>query len=217
MHYKLQKIVLACLLCKLITILAMGGKKLRLSVVRKRHEKKHHNRIVSGLLLSIPVKHIVHLPPLTVSIPASIYFSGPVMDVDTLRNRIASFPLPVYWIVDTAAIPITLCKLNTYREKLPPRTSVFITVSIDGNMKWDVSFIQTKLNPKNCFLFKELPATISSVSCISTIVSLVDSCTVCEGNPDTDIIEVWRQRFLTLHGCNGKNNKPPPFYSYLIT
>lgn len=193
----------------------MGGRKHRLSVVRKRHEKQHHNRLVSGLLLSIPVKHIVHLPPLTVSIPASVYLSGPVMDVDTLRNRIASFPLPANWIVDTTAVPFTLCKLCTYREKLPPRVSVFITVSIDGNMKWDVSFIQSKLNPKNCFLFEELPATISSVSCISIIMSLVDSCTVCEGNPDTDIIEMWRQRSLTLHGCNGKTISPS-FFLYLI-
>lgn len=181
----------------------MGGRKLRLSVRRKQHKKVLHSRIVTGLKISIPVEFTVKLPPLCVSLPISSYRDAPCADVNTVRSRIKSCsPLPPTWVVNDTDSPLILCKLKTF-QLLPPKINVSVTLSINDQLQWSVSFLQTKLDPTNCCILNGLAATVSSVSSLVTILSHIDSSKVCVGNPDTDILEMWHQRSLSLHGSNG--------------
>lgn len=181
----------------------MGGRKLRLSVLRKCLEKKQHKRVIAGLKLSIPVKHVVHVPPLSVSFPISSYLNGQVADCGTLHNRLTSSPLPPTWVINEHKTPVIISKLRTFHELSPPRVDVVITLTISAELNWSVSFTNSKLNPMNCDLLQELPAVISNVSSVQRIFSLVDSSKVCIGNPDSNLIEMWQTRTMTLHGCNG--------------
>lgn len=190
-----------------ILLVGMGGRKLRLSVKRKRHKKDLHGRIVTGLKLSIPVKFTVKLPPLCVSLPISSYCDAPCADVNTLRARIKSCsPLPSTWVINAtdsdSDSPLILCKLKTF-QLLPPKINVSVTLSINEQREWNIIFLQPKLDPANCCILNDLAATVSSVSSLVTILSRIDSSKVCVGNPDTDILQMWHQRSLTLHGSNG--------------
>jgi hypothetical protein len=177
----------------------MGGRKFSLGVERKKG--RHQKRVATALKLSIPVKCVVSLPPLsvTVSLPSAVYFDAPVADEESLRKRITLFPLPPTWVINGNELPITLCKLRTYQ--LPskcPRVDVLLTLCITSELKWEVTFLESKIIQENCSLLKELPTTISNVSCLGDFMSLVDSSNVCAGNPDADIVQMWLQRFMDI-------------------
>jgi hypothetical protein len=181
----------------------MGGKKLRLSVQRKNHKKALRIRVETGLKLSIPVKLIVNLPALSVSLPITSYFDAPVTDVNTLRARIEqSSPLPSSWVITTESPWVVLCKLKTV-EVVPPKISVFATITVNDKLEWSMSFAQPKLDPRNSCCVDGLPTAICSLSDLLAVLSCIDSSKVCVGNPDVDILQMWQRRSLTLHGFNG--------------
>ena len=154
--------------------------------------------------MSIPVKHMVHLPPLHISLPISTYFKSPI-NVDTICSRMSSFPLPRTWSLRNTTMPLTLCKLQTTRHH-PPKVDTIVTLSVSEVMKFEWTFIHHKLTPNNCKAMEtELPSTVSSLSDVGDAMSLIDSCTVqvCAGNSDANLMEIWQQRSLTLHGSSG--------------
>ena len=171
-----------------------------MSVVRK----KRSANVITGLKISIPVKHMVHLPALCVSLPIQFYFDAPLPDVHTLCARIAcaSSPLPSSWIINSSEPPLILCKLEKF-QKFPPKFNISITLSVDNKLQWNVTFLQPKLEPRNCCLLQELPTIIYSVSRLQSILSAINSSKFCMGNPDNDIVQMWKERSLTLHGFNG--------------
>ncbi len=134
--------------CHCFTIAdSMGGRKFRL-IQRKRHAIEQHNRAVAGLQMSIPVKHVVHIPPLRISLPISAYFDSPI-DAYTICSRIASLPMPPTWTLHSPNMPIYLCKLQTISHH-PPKIVTLVTISITEELKLEWSFIHYKLNPCNC-------------------------------------------------------------------
>ena len=120
--------------------------------------------------------------PLVVSLPLSSYDTGPVESLVTLYQRIASLPLPPSWVVsNTANIPITLCKLRVTSQTQPPRADVLITLTINAQKEWVVSFIHQDIDPSNCPLLSNLPPTLPSVSSITNTLCLFNSSRVCVG------------------------------------
>ena len=156
----------------------MGGRKLWLSTRRNKERRKS---LVNGLTLSIPVRHTVHFPPLTVSLPRSCYNDAPTTNASTLGTRIASLPqLPPTWVVSSTSVPITLCKLRNYnRTNHPLRVDVPLTLTVDADLKWSLSFLSPKLDPSNCRLLSDLPGHIHSVSSLLSVISLLDSSNMC--------------------------------------
>lgn len=164
----------------------MGGRKRRLTY-RKYMEKKVAHRTT----------------PLMISLPLSAYTDAPVDSIEILHSRISSLPLPPTWVVSNAAkSPLTICKLRV-SENLQPRADILVTLTIDPEKGWAVSFIHKHTNPDNCMLLSKLPSTLSSVHSISSTLSLIDSCKVCPGNSDSTFLESWQQRSLTLHNSSG--------------
>lgn len=88
----------------------MGGTKLHFSVQRRRKKNEQHRRIANGLQVCIPVKHVVHLPSLSVSLDEQI------VDMNVLCTRLLSFAPPTSWIIDTTKTPIIVCKLQRYGQ-----------------------------------------------------------------------------------------------------
>lgn len=153
--------------------------------------------------MSIPVKHnIVSLPPLHISLPITTFFRTPV-GPDTICNKIASLTLPPTWTLHDANLPIFLCKLKTFSCH-PPKVECVVTMSITEELKFEMSFVHPKLNPSNCEVLEcSLPSRISTLCDISDALALIDSCTICVGNPDKEMVDMWHKRSLTLHGING--------------
>lgn len=179
----------------------MGGTKLHFSVQRRRKKNEQHRRIANGLQVCIPVKHVVHLPSLSVA-SLSVSLDEQIVDMNVLCTRLRSFAPPTSWIIDTTRTPIIVCKLQRYGQS-PIRVSVLMTLSIMEQLDWEISFVHSMLIPQNCPLLEEFPVTILNVSCLNDIFTLIDSSNVCVGNSDIDLLEMWQERSLTLHRCNG--------------
>lgn len=180
----------------------MGGKKLHLSIFRKCCKKKQNERIIAGLKVSIPVKHVACMPPLSVSFPISSYCDRTVADCGTLHKRLTLSPLPPTWVINEHMTPVIISKLRTFHEMSPPRVDVLITLIISSELTWNVSFPHCKLNSMNCDLFHDFPAVVANVLSVQRFFSLVDSSKVCVGNADSNLLEMWQKRSMTLHGCN---------------
>lgn len=182
----------------------MGGNKLCFVQKRRCNEQCRDTR---ELEVSIPVKHIVDMPTFCVSMPISVYFDRPVDSCTTLCSRMSSFPLPPGWIVHNSSPPLTICKLQTTGNH-PTRVGSIITLSVGEDMKCEWTFIHHKLDARNCKVFSELPATISTTTSIGDVLSLVDTCTQCVGNPDTNLVDAcvpkvfsynsWKQWYCKL-------------------
>ena len=142
--------------------------------------------------------------PLMISLPLTSYTNGPVDLAVTLHSRITSLPLPPSWVIDNALkVPITLCKLRVRSGGCRPRTDILITLTIDANMKWVISFVHQAINPDNCSLLGALPPMLTSVTSVANAISLLNSSKICSGNSDSDFLKNWQQRSLTLHNSNG--------------
>ena len=165
-----------------------AGSKLRFRAKKQHNINQQRNR---RFKISIPVRHVVDLPPPIVSLPLSLSLHEHISDADTLCTRITSILLPSTWIVNSTRMPITLCKLQTRYNQLPLKVDVLVTLSVNSELKWDMALIHYNLNPMNCFLFGKFPSTVSNVSCIIDMMSIIDSCTVCVGNPDNNILKMW--------------------------
>lgn len=173
----------------------MGGRKRRLTY-RKYTEKKSTCTTV----------------PLVISLPLSSYTDVPVDSIETLYTRVTSFPLPPTWIINNAAkTPISICKL---RISSGIRADILITLTINAEKDWVISFIHHNINPDNCSLLNKLPSTLSSVDSIISTLSLIDSSKVCLGNSDPSFLTSWQHRSLTLHNASG--NYLNPFCMYII-
>ena len=180
----------------------MGGNKFRFVLKRRCNERHQYSGTSSELRVSIPVKHMVDLPSMLVSLPISAYFDSPIDTCNTLCSRMSAFPLPPGWVVHSFTPPLTICKLQTTSHR-PPRVCSVITLSIGEDMKCEWTFIHHNLDTSNCLIFGELPTTISSTTSVGYALTLVDTCTQCIGNPDPSLVDVFRQRSLTIHGNSG--------------
>ena len=63
-----------------------------------------------------------------------------------------------------------------------------------------------QLDPGLCPLLSGVPSALTSAAAVCSLLRLLNSTKICIGNPDTQFLDIWKQRSLTLHGSSGKSS-----------
>lgn len=93
--------------------------------------------------------------------------------------------LPHSWTLTTdiredASRKLILCSVDACREFPMVRSSI----AVEEDFNWFLSVFGKNITPEHCRALHNNLASLDSVNKVVRLVSLVDSCKVCEGNLD---------------------------------
>ena len=71
---------------------------------------------------------------------------------------------------------------------------------VDMDMQWCIHTLHRPLHVPMCSLLSGMPILLNSVD---SVLNFLDNTKFCAGNPDKDLVAVWYQQMLSLHGCSG--------------
>lgn len=171
----------------------MGGRRQRLSVRKYQESKK-------PLSLIVTIKLTKEISVLTISLPRELYMTCPVETLPALKARLQTTSLPPQWFFLSASASVSIFKCQHQDRAV----EVFCTVNIDEQLHWSVNIHGRNLTPVNSPTLACLPSILNSISCMSQILALLDSCRLCMGNSEK-FLEVARHQ-RCLHQGNGMKN-----------
>ena len=61
-----------------------------------------------------------------------------------------------------------------------------------------------RINPGLSSLFFNLPLIVKNVEDVLKVVQFFGSVKLCTGNPDTDLVNMWKKKCSSLHSFTGK-------------
>ena len=139
---------------------------------------------------------------LPVCLPMSILTAGLVESLYFLYNRIARVTLPTSWVVfNSDGSSMSISKLVS--QGSGKATTIALSVVVDMDMQWCIHTLHRQLHVPMCSLLSGMPILLNSVDSVFTILNFLDNTKFCAGNPDKDLVAVWYQQMLSLHGCSG--------------
>ena len=143
-------------------ILAMGGRKFRLSTHQKNEErmkrrmkneeqkKQTAEPDPSPLRLVVSISlQLVTIPALIILLPLASYTNDCIQSSESLYLRLSSLPLPSSWHI-ASKIPLTLCKLRLHQTEQASRADTIFTFRISSELKWTLSFLNQTLSAAGC-------------------------------------------------------------------
>ena len=92
--------------------------------------------------------------------------------------------LKASWVV-VAEVPLTLCKTVVPSCTTP---TVLITISILETLNWSVSALGTVITVDLLPQLSKISATLCSVYAVYQLIGILNSCKICLGNPDADLV-----------------------------
>lgn len=199
-----------------------GYRRFRLSVHRKNEERK---RWVPKLTVRIPLtyytaplSHSRDTQSFSVSLPLSSYTQSNVHSVQVLESRLTTYGLPQTWFV-TNVQPLTVCKIKSCSQ--PSQSNVVFNITIDEHFTWTLSVFNYIIQPDSEAL-SSAPVVIKDVDTLLKLIKFLDSCRVCSGNADENLLEVWQYRSQTVHGtckfqiCGVTITMPCTFFFFFL-
>lgn len=196
------------------------GRKLRFFITKNQERKKALTTLVVSVPLSAgvvvrqsSVSPVVKKPSeLVVSLPLAAYNSAPVQDLAHLQTRLkTSRQLPPRWIDACSqqlhtAHPLVLCSLRCEAPLF--RVDVLYCFRVDEHLKWTLSICGTPVEQDQCQLLASLPAKLSTLSDIVTVLEKISTGKLCIGNPD--------KRFMTLIETHHGSFQDPSGKCYIV-
>lgn len=127
---------------------------------------------------------------LVVQLPLSAFTSSAVPDMISLYNRLTQYGiLPNEWNLSLIRPPSAtspFLAVNKLQITLPVHcyaTHTFMLTVTPGGA-WTLCAGSKQVNPEQCKLLSEFPAILSTVIDVVKIVSALECCKFCIGNPD---------------------------------
>ena len=77
-------------------------------------------------------------------------------------------------------------------------------VSINQELQWSLSIQNKGISLDACTLLSCFSGVVNSVSKLRSILEVLDTTTVCMGNPDQDLVHQWHCNASSLHSFSGK-------------
>ena len=167
-------------------ILAMGGRKFRLSTHRKNEERKKRRMKNEerkkqtaepdpsplSLVVSISLQ-LVTIPALIISLPLASYINGCIQSSESLYLRLCSLPLPSSWHI-ASRTPLTLCRLRLHQTAQPSRAD---TISLAASVATRMDFVLEPDLACSWFSATDSSATVphTSVVAVRKLMMLPDS------------------------------------------
>eukprot|EP00731_Ephydatia_muelleri_P009301 Em0004g1639a len=190
----------------------MGRRKFRLGIHRKNEERAKHSFIVSIQRTDVVV-HVSTLAvttseletpvdpsPLTCSVPLIVISEGVVQTLDALATRLRLLnPFPSWTVADQGVLIIS--KMHFVVTQSPKVFSY--CVSINQELQWSLSIQNKVISLDACTLLSCFSGVVNSVSKLRSILEVLDTTTVCMGNPDQDLVHQWHRNASSLHSFSG--------------
>ena len=120
-----------------------------------------------------------------------------------LRPSIESLALPNQWDVISNQSDIQLYRLDVDENAV---LQVQLLVTVKSDLSWKVT-VNSREIPVTCQILKDLPPTIQSPEDVSRIVNLVDSASLCPGNPDSQFVSLCEKRGGSIRGDRGSGEE----------
>ena len=203
----------------------MGGSKFRLGRVRKYTDQQKRKPVTlmvsiprslvsvqasTGLYLSpCPIRDTYsdcsdtppsESSPLTVSFPLARFMKCSVPSLTSLSHRLSLFPLPPQWVM-LCSVPLTLSKVDVLVDGNP---GVTVSLTFNEQLQWAAMIAWKRINPGLSSLFFNLPLIVKNVEDVLKVVQFFGSVKLCIGNPDTDLVNMWKKKCSSLHRFTGK-------------
>ena len=110
--------------------------------------------------------------------------------------------LPTSWVVfNSDGSSMSISKLVS--QGSGKAATIAMSVVVDMDMQWYIHTLHRPLHVPMCSLLSGMPILLNSVDSVFTILNILDNTKICAGNPDKDLVAVWYQQMLSLHGCSG--------------
>ena len=81
--------------------------------------------------------------------------------------------------------------------------TVLITITILETLNWSVSAMGTVITVDLLPQLSNISTTLCSVYAVHQLIEILDSCKICLGNPDDDLVQQWNSFSPTLHSSEG--------------
>ena len=135
-------------------------------------------------------------PTPCMSLPPAV--SDQAQQEDPLTTLHAAIVLNPQW-VDRSSLPdkIIVCKLSDAND-LP---SVTHSIMVNGDLSWKIT-VHGQCVPSNCSLLSHVPSKLT-VKSFKSLLSIVDTCSVCPGHPDPhfiNLLEAKKGKLLSKDG-----------------
>ncbi len=193
------------------------GRKLRFFVTKNLERKKALTTLVVSIPLSLGVvvhpssasPEVLKKPSgLVVSFPLAAYTSAPFKDLAHLQSRLKTFrQLPARWIdacnqQTQFAQPFALCSIRCEAPLF--HAEVLYHFRVDEHLKWTLSICGTPMELEQCQLLASLPAKLSAISDIVTVLETINTGKLCIGNPDKRFTSLVKTRNGSFQDPSGK-------------
>ena len=126
---------------------------------------------------------------------------GVVQTLDALATRLRLLnPFPSWTVADQGVLIIS--KMHFVVTQSPKVFSY--CVSINQELQWSLSIQNKVISLDACTLLSCFSGVVNSVSKLRSILEVLDTTTVCMGNPDQDLVHQWHRNASSLHSFSGK-------------
>ena len=111
-----------------------------------------------------------------------MFYSLRVIDISQLQMRLSCIKY-IYgdWCLVPAKLQANKLQLVRFSQQ-QPKCSFMIEVVED--LKWSLQLPSEQLSPCTSLVLQYLPELVASLLDLRSILSFLDQCTVCQGNPD---------------------------------
>ena len=118
----------------------------------------------------------------TVKVDIEVFYSLRVIDINQLQMRL-SYMKCIFgdWCLVPAKLQADKLQLIRFGQQ-QPKSSFMIEVSED--LKWSLQLPCEQLSPGTSLFLKHLPECVATLLDLRSILTFLDQCTVCQGNPD---------------------------------
>ena len=168
----------------------MGRPKFCMCSIKNAKRKKAQLR---SLVISVS-RHLVNVSVTPANLTISV-----VPKIQQLVVLLRPQGLKASWVV-AAEVPLILCKTVVPSCTTP---TVLITISILETLNWSVSALDTVITVDLLPQLSKISATLCSVYAVYQLMEILDSCKICLGNPDADLVQQWNIFSPTLHSFEG--------------
>ena len=178
----------------------MASRKLKFDV---RKTKGKASTVPLELVISLPRNKLTTGDDLVVRYPQTSYTTSGTAALHEMLMH-SGITLPEGWICSIVSDTyVALFKLAVTPSLMRADFTHMITISFSGT--WTLSVDRKEVNALQCPLLEGFPTQLLSVDNVMAIISMLDKCTLCVGNPDEiffDLIEKYHGTFNDSSGSN---------------
>ena len=118
----------------------------------------------------------------TVKVDIKVFYSLRVVDINQLQMRLSRMKC-IYgdWCLVPAKLQADKLQLVRFGQQQP---KCLFMIEVFEDLKWSLQLPSDQLSPGTSLVLQHLPECVATLLDLRSILTFLDHCTICQGNPD---------------------------------